>query len=425
MSDFPERHRNHEIETLSENYFRNQIPLSWVLNKFTLDYGVDYNCEIVIDKMVSGMNFSVQLKGKEKEENKEFVKIKIKRTTINRWLKKLEPTMIIAYIIEENEAYWMWFENNTVDLTLDQQTFTINIPKKNKLSDNNWENCKDYIENIFKRRNSLYEVPDVYDIKKEAWKFYIENNYKKALPLFYDILNENPENGMILEIISLCEYKLFNYQKALILINKALDISNNKSYLLNKASILTEQGNINNDNFKIREAIEIYQNLISENYISDTLYYNLGSALGRIEEYESSINYFKLAIILNPNKPEIWNNLGNSYMQLGLHDLEIDCYNKALKINPNQVETLFSKGSSLFRYFGFANESLTLMLKASELTDRYEYDNPNFFFWMSQIYIARNEIQKAKDWNTKGLKHFSSNKFLLEQSENIKNKNVS
>lgn len=333
--------------------------------------------------------------------------------------------MIIAYIIEENEAYWMWFENNTVDLTLDQQTFTINIPKKNKLSDNNWENCKDYIENIFKRRNSLYEVPDVYDIKKEAWKFYIENNYKKALPLFYDILNENPENGMILEIISLCEYKLFNYQKALILINKALDISNNKSYLLNKASILTEQGNINNDNFKIREAIEIYQNLISENYISDTLYYNLGSALGRIEEYESSINYFKLAIILNPNKPEIWNNLGNSYMQLGLHDLEIDCYNKALKINPNQVETLFSKGSSLFRYFGFANESLTLMLKASELTDRYEYDNPNFFFWMSQIYIARNEIQKAKDWNTKGLKHFSSNKFLLEQSENIKNKNVS
>lgn len=78
MSDFPERHRNHEIETLSENYFRNQIPLSWVLNKFTLDYGVDYNCEIVIDKMVSGMNFSVQLKGKEKEENKEFVKLKLK-----------------------------------------------------------------------------------------------------------------------------------------------------------------------------------------------------------------------------------------------------------------------------------------------------------------------------------------------------------
>lgn len=425
MNDYPERHRNHEIETLSENYFRNQIPVSWAVNKFTLDYGIDYNCEIVIDKMVTGMNFSVQLKGKEKEENIEFTKIPIKRTTISRWLKKLEPTMIIAFIIDENEAYWMWFENNTVDLTLDQQTFTINIPKKNKLSLNSWDNCKNYVENIFKRRNSLYELPDFNDIKKEAWIFYNENNYKKALPLFYDILNENPEYGMILEIISLCEYKLFNYQKALILINKALDISNNKSYLLNKASILTEQGNLNNDNFKIKEAIAIYQSLISESYISDTLYYNLGSALGRIEEYESSINYFKLAIMLNPNKPEIWNNLGNSYMQLGLHDLEIDCYNKALKINPNQAETLFSKGSSLFRYFGIVNESLTLMLKASELTDRYEYDNPNFFFWMSQIYIARNEIQKSKDWNEKGLKHFSSNKFLLEQSENIKNKNVS
>ena len=106
MEDLPNRHRNHEIETLSERYFQNFIPISWVVNPFRLDYGTDYNCEITVDNKVSGMNFSVQLKGKETELDKEFIKIILKKTTITRWLNRLEPTMIIAFIVDENKAFW-------------------------------------------------------------------------------------------------------------------------------------------------------------------------------------------------------------------------------------------------------------------------------------------------------------------------------
>ncbi len=67
--DFPNRHRNHQIEELSERFFKSHIPIEWVTNKFVIDYGTDYNCEIAVNEGMTGRNFSVQLKGKEHERS--------------------------------------------------------------------------------------------------------------------------------------------------------------------------------------------------------------------------------------------------------------------------------------------------------------------------------------------------------------------
>lgn len=421
MENLPNRHRNHQIESLSERYFNKLVPINWVVNRLQLDYGIDLNCEIAIGSNVTGMNFSVQLKGKEKEIDKENVKIVLKRSTINRWLNRLEPIMVIAYIVDEDEAYWLWFEDNTVDLTLKNDAFTINIPRKNKLSQVDWNDYVKYVETIFNKRSLLYSFPKITSLNKEAWKLYFENKHEKALVIFYDLITENPNDALLLEIIAICEFQLFNYQKALIYINKALDIDNNVSFRLNKASILSEQGFANNDELKINQAILIYKSIINENYVSDTVFYNLGNALSRLGKYQEGIEYYLKALKINPNKPNIWNNLGNSYMNLNLHKLEMECYDKALTINPNLPETLFSKGSSMFKFFGETSESLRLMLKSAELTDRYQYDNPYFFFWISEIYLTKNDCINATKWNTSGLNFFPTDKFLITQRENIKN----
>ncbi len=96
---------------------------------------------------------------------------------------------------------------------------------------------------------------------------------------------------------------------------------------------------------------------------SSSLYYNFASALTKKAEYEKSIEYFLKAIHLNPNNPMYWNNLGNSYMNIGDHIKEMTCYDNALTLNSDQAETLFSKGSSLFRYFGRIDEGLALIFK--------------------------------------------------------------
>lgn len=419
MKDYPNRHRNHEIETLSERFFKNCFPVSWVINSFQIDYGTDYNCEITIDKKVIGNNFLIQLKGTETEPNTENVKVSLKRTTINRWLNKLEPTMIIVFVVDENEAFWAWFETNTIDLTLKNETFTISISRQNKLSNTDWNLVSSYVGNIFSRRHLLYSEPKLDDQNEIAWKAFFDNKFEKALSDFYEIIKKSPKDTSILEGIALSEYYLFNYQKALININRALEISNNDSFNLSKASILTEQGFSANDNSKIFEAIDIYQKLILGGHISYSLFYNYGSALTKLNDYENSIYYFRQALLLDANKPEVWNNLGNSYMNLGQHNLEMECYDNALQINPDLGETLFSKGSSLFKNFGKVDEGLTLMLQSTEKTNRHEIDNPYVFFWIAEAYLTKKDFENSTKWNSKGLTFFSTDNFLISQKNRI------
>ncbi len=423
MEVFPLRHRNHEIEKLSENYLNCCIPESWIINPIKIDYGTDFNCEIAINQKVTGNNFSIQLKGKETERNANSVKISIKRSTITRWLKRLEPTMLIAYVVDEKEAFWMWFKDETVDLTLNNQQFTISIPKSNKLSNVDWSQIAEHVANIFSRRHWLYKEPIINQENENAWKLFYEDKFEKALPILYELSNANPNDTSLLQAISISEYKLFNYSRALVSIIKALEIDNNSHFQLIKASILTEIGCLNDDKNKIREALDIYKEIEDEGYLTYEFYYNYGSAFSKIEEYETSIKYFQRAIFINPNQAEAWNNMGNSYMLIGNHLMELLCYENALRINPNLAECLFSKGSTLFRYFGNVDEGLPLMLEATKKSNRFEIDNPNVFFWIAEAYLSKKDFISSEEWNKRGLRFFSSNKHLMNQKERIQKRN--
>src|SRR5690606_11221016 len=364
-----------------------------------VDYGTDYNCEISTNNEVTGNNFSIQLKGKENETNSKSIKVKLKKTTINRWLNRLEPTMLVAYVIDEKEAFWMWFEDNTVDLTLENKIYSISIPRTNKLSELNWVNVSKYIDKIFSKRHLLYDTPLINNQNKEAWKAFFNYQYEKALSFFYELIKkDNSNDSLVFEAIAISEYQLFNYQKALININKSLEIENNNNLILTKASILTELGLVNDNIELVKKAIKLFEALILKNEVSYELYYNFGSALTKLNQYEKSIKYFELAISLNPNKPEVWNNLANAFMHLQIFELQISCYNKALQINPNLPEALFSKGSSLFRYFGKTEEGLKLMLQAVEKSNRHEIDNPNVFFWIAEAYLSQKDFKNALSW---------------------------
>ncbi|GAA4149445.1 hypothetical protein GCM10022217_01350 [Chryseobacterium ginsenosidimutans] len=424
MEDLPNRHRNHEIETLSDRYLKSKIPYSWVVNHFQVDYGTDYNCEIVLDRGVTGMNFTIQLKGKEKEVSNDAVKLNIKKSTLNRWNNRLEPTMIVAYIIDEDEAYWSWFSANEFDLTKPNESFTLTILKNNKLSALDWNTITDEIQKIFSRKHLLYSMPKLNSSNKDAWKLYFEKNYKAAKLLFYEMIKYDLKNeAVIYEALAICEYVDYNYTKAILNINKALEIEKNDSILQNKASILTEIGMLNNDLKKVDEALSIYEVIMKKEKNSSGLYYNFASALTKKAEYEKSIEYFLKAIHLNPNNPMYWNNLGNSYMNIGEHIKEMMCYDNALTLDPDQAETLFSKGSSLFRYFGKIDEGLTLMLQASEKTKRYEIDNPYLFFWISEAYFHKNDMDNAMKWNEKGLIYFCDDLYLKKQNSRLNNEN--
>lgn len=418
-TELPNNHRNHQLERLSEIYFDSVFPTSWVKNKFHADYGTDYNCEISIGNRVTGMNFTVQMKGKETETSKNEVSASnIKRSTINRWLNRLEPTMVVIYLEDEKEAYWIWFANNTVDLSLNNKTFTIKIPRENKLSQINWLEISKELETIFSRKNLLYEYPKVDETNEIAWKLYFEKKYEEALPFLKEI-SKTKSDGNLWNAIALCQFILFNYQEALINVNKAIDQGENFMNLSNKAAILTEQGISNHDELKVEQAIAIYNRLLKMNEASASTYYNYGSALTKLAKYEDALILLEQAVKLEPTNPTFWNNLGNVWMHLGGHQNEMICYDKALHINPELQEALFSKGSSLFKNFGKVDEGLALMLKASEINNRHELDFPYLFWWIAEAYHYKNDFINARNWNKKGLNMFSTDIYLLEQKDRL------
>ncbi|MFH0867632.1 MAG: tetratricopeptide repeat protein [Bacteroidota bacterium] len=77
----------------------------------------------------------------------------------------------------------------------------------------------------------------------------------------------------------------------------------------NENSVLFEKGNLAFTSKYYQQAIECYEKIISNGFESSELYYNLGSAYFRQEDYPSSILYFEKAKKLDPGDEDIIHNL--------------------------------------------------------------------------------------------------------------------
>ncbi len=425
MTKYPQRPIAHILEKHSENYLHQIFPAEWILDKRQNDYGTDFECEIVDENSVLGINFSIQLKSKELESNSEFVIIKnIKRSTINRWRTRLEPTLIIAYVHQLKEAYSIWVEENTFDLTKKNKYYQIKIPKRNKLTiDYDWGKLKEYVQKIFNRRYRLYESPTVNNQEeRDIWNLYFSNQWEEALIGFKKLLNNNNDQSLIYNSIAACEYNLFNYKKALTAINKALSLNDDILIKQNKASILTHYGQEFRDSQSLQIAKEIWEELLTSER-SSVLLYNYGNCLSFLEDHKSALDVYLESLKKDPNNSMAWKNLGSAYNKFEQYDLEIKCYNNALLIAPNLSEALFSKGVTLFKFFNKTKEGLELMLKAEEadVDKEYELHFPYACFWIAEAYLRLREINNAKIWNNRGLQIIPTDDYFLAQKHRISN----
>lgn len=138
---YPERHPNLNLETKSENYFRNKLPPSWVVHKPSPDYGQDLSIEIEEGGQFRGCELIVQLKAShEPSGNADFETISLRVATYNYLINNLRVVLLIKYIESENEAYWILLRNVSPPENLNKmEAFTVHVPRKNAISTINWE----------------------------------------------------------------------------------------------------------------------------------------------------------------------------------------------------------------------------------------------------------------------------------------------
>jgi len=159
-TQFPLRSRTHQLEELSERHIRSFLPENWVCEKSRHDYGVDLHIDIFENDAATGLELLVQLKASERPIEGDTEVVRLKTSTYNYLLSKLQVVMLIKYVKATNEAYWLLLRDIHAP-SVSQKTFTVRIPKTNQLSTLDWHVIQGFVSHVantkltFMRREEL------------------------------------------------------------------------------------------------------------------------------------------------------------------------------------------------------------------------------------------------------------------------------
>ncbi len=110
-------------------------------------------------------------------------------------------------------------------------------------------------------------------------------------------------------------------------------------------------------------------------------YYNLGLEESKNEHYEKAIEYFKKAVVFDPEFAFAYDNIGISYRKLNKFDDAIEAYEKSLKIDPNGTMPLQNIAVA-YQY----KKEYKKAVKAYERLAKLDDKNPEVYYGIGQIY---------------------------------------
>lgn len=144
---FPVRPESHQLEELSERFFRQALPKNWTVEKPNHDYGVDLRVDLFEGTSATGLELLVQMKSSAKATEAETETVQLRIATYNLLWGKLQVAMLVKFIEAESEAYWLLLKDIPAP-SQDQETFVVHIPKKNRLSTAPWVDIQAYVRSV-------------------------------------------------------------------------------------------------------------------------------------------------------------------------------------------------------------------------------------------------------------------------------------
>jgi hypothetical protein len=157
---FPIRSESHQQEEASERFFRNCLPRNWATEKPINDYGVDLRVDLFEGNRATGLELLVQLKSSEGSTDGESETVRLRVATYNLLWNKLQVAMLVKFIESEKEAYWVLFKD-IPSPSQDQETFTVHIPKTNRLSAIPWPEIQEYVRSITDRKLAAMRAKEI------------------------------------------------------------------------------------------------------------------------------------------------------------------------------------------------------------------------------------------------------------------------
>lgn len=157
---FPIRSESHQQEEASERFFRDCLPRNWTAEKPAKDYGVDLRVDLFEGNHATGLELLVQLKASEGSTEGESETVRLRVATYNLLWSKLQVAMLVKFIESEKEAYWVLFKD-IPSPSQDQETFTVHLPKANRLSAIPWPEIQEYVRGVTDRKLAAMRAQEI------------------------------------------------------------------------------------------------------------------------------------------------------------------------------------------------------------------------------------------------------------------------
>jgi DNA-binding CsgD family transcriptional regulator len=245
---------------------------------------------------------------------------------------------------------------------------------------------------------SCYGLSYVYNFKSQP---------DKALEFAYRSMENFEKAGSSRELIAALEATIFlekqqdNYEKALELSNKAIEIAGSINDTVQWAAALNNKGNVLKDMFLFNPAIDAYFEAFNLWKLSNDTS-GLAIAFGSIAnayffegDYDKSLEYNFKKLYIIKNTKNSWetnktlNNIALSYSQINKHDSALYYMNQSLgiakRINyPEGIATSYDNMASTYLSLGNTDSTLFYITKAMAIAQKI--NSPN---------LAKFELNKA------------------------------
>ncbi len=175
---------------------------------------------------------------------------------------------------------------------------------------------------------------------------------QQAETIYRQILQLEPKNSIALHLLGVAAYQVKNYDVAIELISKAIQVSPDTPNFYNSL------GNIHSEHGpQLDTAIECYKKATSLDSKFHEAHRNLGSTFWSQGKLTKAVKCYQRALALKPDFLDAIISLGIAFTEQGKLTEAINCCQRALQISPNSVEA-HSNLSKVLHYSGKVDEAI-------------------------------------------------------------------
>jgi len=198
----------------------------------------------------------------------------------------------------------------------------------------------------------------------EGLGFHKQGLLAEAKLIYERILVTQPNHFDALHLLGVIALQTKNYQLAIELISKAIQINPNV------AAAHSNRGNALKGLKQFAHALASYNKAISLKPEYADAWLNRGNALQQLNQCDQALASYNKAISLKPEYADVWLNRGNALQELNQYDQALASYNKAISLKPDYVDAWLNRGTALQQLEQY-DQALSSYNKAISLKPEY------------------------------------------------------